>query len=373
MALLKILTKEANDHTFFVYITTEIEDVNAILSSVSNAEIAQVQKPKYSTFETLLYKILNKIFSKFNLKKRWKKKDVYDLIIKKYSIDIIHTPTQSVVKRKGVKSISTLHDVQELYYPQFFNSSQRAYRAANHKNAIDNADVVVVSYDHVKKDIHKYFDKPIDQIQTVLLDMNDLWFNKFILHPPNFINTYKIHGPFLLYPASTWEHKNHLTLIKALKALDDPNILLICTGHPTTYYEKVLKPFIDSHGMNEQVKFIGIVSDEELFELYKSCLAVVVPTLYEAGSFPLMESILLGVPVICANTTSLPETIGNPKFVFEPTNTSDMVDKLNKICTNDVYRKENLMQGEKQATLLRNNNAGQKFDAIYKSMVNGAS
>ena len=66
------------------------------------------------------------------------------------------------------------------------------------------------------------------------------------------------------------------------------------------------------------------------------------PTLYEAGSFPLMESILMGIPVVCSNVTSLPETIGDNQFVFDPNNINDIAEKIIKIWDDENYRADNL-------------------------------
>ena len=56
-----------------------------------------------------------------------------------------------------MKNITTLHDVQELHYPQFFTSTERANRAVNYKKAVDGADAVIVFYDVTKpRTIIKY-------------------------------------------------------------------------------------------------------------------------------------------------------------------------------------------------------------------------
>ncbi|MBX9807176.1 MAG: glycosyltransferase, partial [Flavobacteriaceae bacterium] len=150
--------------------------------------------------------------------------------------------------------------------------------------------------------------------------------------------------------------------------LNNPDIYLICTGHPTEFYTNNIKPFIEKQGLTDKIKFVGIVSDEELFELYHKCSAVVVPTLYEAGSFPLVESILMGIPVVCSNVTSLPETIGDGQFVFDPIDISDIADKINKIWSDDIYRIENMALLKIQALKLTNNNAANNINIIYEAI-----
>lgn len=370
VALLKILAKGNLSHRFYILCNNPEQDIKEIVEQTSNFNFTKTQPPIYSKFTLLKFRIFNKIFRKLGLKKRLKTKDLYDCIISEYNINIIHTTMQYLIQKPNVKSITTMHDVQELHFPEFFTSTERAYRAVHYKNVIDGADAVIVSYSHVKNDIIKYFDKPANQIHTVLLDMKDLWFSKISNRNSKILDKYNLPSSFLLYPASSWEHKNHLNLIKAIKLLNNPEIHLICTGHPTMHFTQQIEPFIKEQGLLDRIKFVGIVSDEELYELYHACKAVVIPTLYEAGSFPLMESILMGIPVVCSNVTSLPETIGDNRFVFDPSRINDIADKINKIWFDEVFRIENITLLKKQALKLNNNNTASKINKIYEEILN---
>lgn len=370
LALLNILAKGNLKHHFFVFCYNPDKDIQRIVNTYSNFTLITISKPTYSKRKLFLFRIINIIFRVLGLKKRFRKEDIYDVILESHKIDIIHTPFQTLVKKPNVKSITTLHDVQELHFPEFFTSAQRAYRAVNYKKAIDGADAVVVSYNHVKQDIINYFKKPKDTVYTVLLDMQDLWFDKIVLRDKTCIDNYQLPEKFLLYPASPWEHKNHLHLLEAIKKLNNPDIYLVCTGNLTDHYEKNILPYIESEKLSQQVRFLGIVPDEVLFELYHKCRAVVVPTLYEAGSFPLMESIIMEIPVICSNVTSLPETIGDERFIFDPMNVVDISNKIKSIYFDLDYRKENIAVLKVQREKLINNNAATKFEHIYSTICN---
>ena len=75
---------------------------------------------------------------------------------------------------------------------------------------------------------------------------------------------------------------------------------------------------ISELNLSEAVHFLGIVPEEDLISLYKNSSLVVIPTLYEAGSGPLYEAMRYQVPVICSNVTSLPDTVSNDEFLFDP-------------------------------------------------------
>ncbi|MCZ7616700.1 MAG: glycosyltransferase [Ignavibacteriaceae bacterium] len=144
-------------------------------------------------------------------------------------------------------------------------------------------------------------------------------------------------------------HKNHLRLLEALKEVQKriPDIKLICTGNKTDYYSSIEKK-LKELGLEDSVKFLGIVPEEDLIGLYKNTSLVVIPTLYEAGSGPLYEAMRYEVPVICAKTTSLPETIGDERFVFDPKNTEDLANLIDKMLTDDKLRAENLLNSKRE-------------------------
>lgn len=367
LTLLNLVSTNLKNYNFYIFCYNPGDDVKKIVAAHSNIKFVEIENANISKNEKLILRILNLIYKITGFSRKIYRKDIYDKIIDKYKIDIIHTPFQDSIRKPRVKSITTIHDVQELHYPEFFTSAERAYRAVNYKKYIDEADAVVVSYNHIKEDIIKFFDKPAEKIHVILLDMTSLWFNQ-ITSLSNVHQRFEIPIKYLLYPASTWEHKNHLRLLQAIKKIQLNDIFLVCTGNKTDYYNKIIAPYLEENNLNGKVKFLGIVSDEELYSLYNKCMAVVVPTLYEAGSFPLMESILMDIPVICSNVTSLPETINDKRFVFDPLDIEDIIDKIVKIWSDADYREKNRDTLKKQAKFLKNNKAEVNLESLYKDL-----
>lgn len=369
-ALLKILGQSNSKDTFFVLCPPDDEFIEEIIRRFPNFQEVHLEDEN-KTSKVLKKRgiyYINRIIWKFRLRLVWEREDPLLRLLKKNKIDIIHSPVQYVPKYPDFFSIVTLHDVQELHFPQFFSSKIRAHRAVSYKQAIEQSDKVVVSYNHVKEDLVKYFDVDPSRVEVIHLDMKDLWFESLSSNDILSLEEKNLPKDFILYPAATWEHKNHFMLLEALKVLKNKGITinLVCTGHKTPFFQKI-EDKIQLLSLTHQVTFLGVVTDQELFSLYHKCRAVVIPTLYEAGSFPLMESILMGIPVVCSNVTSLPSTIGENSFVFDPLNPVDIAGKIEMICRNEEYRIKNLYIGAKKAKVLRESNAGEQFSDVYQS------
>jgi glycosyltransferase involved in cell wall biosynthesis len=76
-----------------------------------------------------------------------------------------------------------------------------------------------------------------------------------------------------------------------------------------------------AEGVQEKIDFRGMISPSELNKLYDECAALVMPTLHEAASGPVMEAFVRGVPVLCADIPSLRDQIeqsGGAVAWFDP-------------------------------------------------------
>lgn len=372
IALLKILAQDKVKNKYFILHNSEDKEILAIMEQNSHLYLIPKHIGRERSWEKNMTDILRGIDFLYKKKtgKNIRLRSFMDRICKKYKIDIVHSPFQHNPYSAKTKNVFTLHDVQELHFPEYFSPEERESRARNWLCAISRSKKIVVSYDHIQNDITKYFQVPSDNIDVILLDMQNLWFDKF--SEKDIIDTINLHGfiQFLLYPANTWAHKNHLRLLEVITYLrDKENIIvnLVCSGHKNNFFEKI-ETFVKEHDLVNQVQFVGIVDEQILYSLYKTTLGVVVPTTYEAGSFPLVESIFLNIPVICANTTSLPETIGDDNLTFNPFNVQDMAEKIKTIWTDNSFRETNKTHLFSRIERLKNTNAYEKLLKLYESI-----
>ena len=64
--------------------------------------------------------------------------------------------------------------------------------------------------------------------------------------------------------------------------------------------------------------------DNLLRNFYKGASLFVYPSLYEGFGLPLLEAMSCGCPVICSNTSSIPEVVGNAAIYFDPRSLSSI-------------------------------------------------
>ena len=292
----------------------------------------------------------------------------YNGIVKRSNIKLLHVPIQyAPIYCTSIPVITTMHDVQEFHFPEFFSASERLHRAINNLKSVSESDHIVVSFEHIKKDLIKYYSVNSNKISVCPPPFADDWFATKNETDWSILETkYCISKKYLLFPAATWPHKNHIILIEALKKVREkiPQLSLVCTGNKTEYITILEKKIIEL-GLKNCVSFLGVVPEEDLIGLYKNSGLVVIPTLYEAGSGPLYEAMRYKVPVICAETTSLPDTINNPKYVFNPNDVENLSELIIKMMTNDNEMIDNIANSKKRMNELSKFNYFETFKNVY--------
>ena len=127
-------------------------------------------------------------------------------------------------------------------------------------------------------------------------------------------------APVLLTVNAALPHKNLARLLEALAAMEtEPTLVLV--GHAGRE-TGALRTRAAELGVAERVRMTGWLEDAELEGLYAMADAFVYPSLHEGFGLPVLEAMRRGVPVACADATSLPEVVGDAALLFDPLDTS---------------------------------------------------
>lgn len=131
-------------------------------------------------------------------------------------------------------------------------------------------------------------------------------------------------GPFVLYPARGWPHKNHAGLFRAWRAFraEHPEYELVLTGTGGCVPELLAANPVPG------VRDLGFVSERLLAELYRRAAALVYPSRHEGFGLPLLEAFAFGLPVVCGNRTSLPEVGGDAVLAVDPDDATELTAAL---------------------------------------------
>jgi glycosyltransferase involved in cell wall biosynthesis len=135
----------------------------------------------------------------------------------------------------------------------------------------------------------------------------------------------------LLAASAKRPHKNLPRLLDAVASLAPPRRpLLVLPGYPTEH-EAELRARAARLGIEGDVRFLGWLSAAELEGLYAVAAGFVMPSLYEGFGLPVLEAMARGVPVACADRSSLPEVAGDAALLFDPESVPEMAACIDKL------------------------------------------
>jgi glycosyltransferase involved in cell wall biosynthesis len=99
----------------------------------------------------------------------------------------------------------------------------------------------------------------------------------------------------------------------------------------------------------DDVRLVGFVSDDDLAALYEGCTTFCYPSLYEGFGLPVLEAMQAGAPVICSNTSSLPEVGGDAVAYVDPLDTQDIASTLERVLGDPDERRRLSEAGRERA------------------------
>jgi glycosyltransferase involved in cell wall biosynthesis len=252
--------------------------------------------------------------------------------------------------RPGVPSAVTVPDLQHEHFPGNFESADLANRRLSYFLAAHCASIVLTFSQHTRQDLSESYGVHQDRIHAIPLDVGYDW--EAAKPTKQLLNDLQHeHGAgFLYYPANTWPHKDHILLLQALKRLRDAGrpYRLVLTGSGD-YDRARVEDAICALGLEQQVRLLGTVEPPVVRALYQLSGALVFPSRFEGFGMPLVEAMRSGTPVLCSDSTSLPEVGGDAVRYFATGDIEQLVDGLVHIMEDNALRQDLILLGHQRA------------------------
>ena len=262
--------------------------------------------------------------------------------------NIIISPTYSpLLFLTTRKFIYTLHDLQELYFPEYFKKHIILWRKFMYSKLSKKAFRIITESSHVKGDISKHFKVPYEKIEVI---ESPPIFSK-IDEDFNLLNHYQeLTLPYIFFPAQFWKHKNHLRVISAFSRLliDHKNLILVLTGSKIREYSKIIN-LIKELNIQENVKFISNIPQNHMPYFFQNARIVIAPTLYESISIPVFEAFYYKVPVCASGVYAIIDQVGDAGELFDPYSVDSILNSMKKLInSNEISRDDYISKGLKK-------------------------
>lgn len=256
-------------------------------------------------------------------------------LIKKEKIDLFHGPANVLPfhKVKGVRYLVTIHDLAFLKFPEHYPLSFRLYYQFHLKRTLNNADLIITDSFNTRNDIREYFRISEKKIKVVHLGVGESFFKE----------TKKrrlIKEKYFFSVSTHQKRKNILSILETMRKSEElQQYKYVISGLIPPDQREALNKKIDDLKLNEKVKIIGFVPEEQLINLYQNAEFFIYPSLYEGFGLPVLEAMACRCPVITSNNSSLVEITPEKKWLVDPHSLEDISDKMERmICLSSKER-----------------------------------
>ena len=297
-------------------------------------------------------------------------------VLKPFSpaVDVFHVTDFRGIPM-DVPVISTIWDAICFAHPEWLRQGLGRYLAPTlFKESAKFADYVVCASEHAANDIAKYYGVPDHKVSIIPWCISEHWKSPISESVVTKVRKkFKIEKNYILAVGTLQPRKNFERLIDAfLKVrgeLRTKDMMLVIVGKTGWVCETLLNK-IDAH--KDIVLHLSCVDDdEELRAIYKGSSVVAFPSLYEGFGMPALEAFASGVPLIAANSTSIPEVVGDAAMLINPLSIDDMARALNDILKHDDIAKDFVNRGYQRLDMFSEEMMMDKLFGLYSKAKTG--
>jgi len=240
-------------------------------------------------------------------------------------LDVLFVPSHTLplIRKPGLKTVITVHDLGAEYLPATHQLKQRLYLKLMTNYQLKSATHLIAVSEATKNDLMNKVDIKPEKISVIYEGYNKKLYKPVkgqkLLQTLNRDNLKP--QEYFLFIGTIQPRKNLKRLIEAYalfsqgQALRKPKLVLV--GNKGWLADEIYA-LPKKLGIEQHVKFLGYVPDEDLPALYSGAIAFLFPSLFEGFGLPILEAMACGCPVLTSNTSSMPEVAGDGAILVNP-------------------------------------------------------
>lgn len=272
--------------------------------------------------------------------------------LKAENLDLMHFThfNAPILYRKPC--VVTIHDLTLSFFPGK-KMTKRHHRMAYHmvlKSIVKRAKKIIAVSKHTEIDLHRLYGftrkKTVMIHEAVGEEFKELPMEKIV----GVVEKYGIDNEYILYTGVHRDHKNVVGLIGAfaeLKYEKGFDGYLVITGKENPHYPEV-RETIEKLQLQDSVKMVGLVPEEDLIGLYNGASVYAYPSFYEGFGLPALEAFACGTPVCASNSSCIPEVCDQAAVYFDPKNMHEMADQLYEVLRNEGLQQHLIEKGHER-------------------------
>ena len=284
---------------------------------------------------------------------------IFPKAVLKLKADIVWSPHPSLSYIPQIPHIMTVHDVIYWRLPEYIPNWKVNIYVRLLQSSIKKVTQIVTISAFSAQEIADFFELNVKDIP--------------IIYPasPRIATkeTLSIPVKYIFYEGGLDIRKNVSQLIEAFRIIAPkfPDLQLYIAGN---YFESPLIPdipkLINTYHLEDRVKLLGYISDEDMIKYIQQAEILVYPSLYEGFGIPIVEGLSLGTPVITSNIGAMKEVGGDAAVIINPHSAKSIARGIKSIITDDLLKQSLIHKGYERAKEFDWNISAQQLGEVFK-------
>ena len=343
-----LLLKEHEGERLSVDVVTSIQD-NVEVFSQYNVDARYFE---LSTIQKLLLKLTSQHMLVHSLMGRLGVENPLDKFFEEVGSDLVYFADPSIYASylESQNYVFTLWDLCHRDHPEFpeirenreFEKKELVYQ-----RILPKAVNVIVDSEHGKQNVISRYGIDSERVTVLPFSIAQGVSTAGGEHKIDVKKKYGLEGDYIYYPAQFWPHKNHIYILEALALLKvnhSIELSAVFSGSDKGSQTHILKKAMGL-GIANQIKCIGFVDSDEVPDLYRQSIALVMPTYFGPTNIPPLEAFHLGVPVMYSDLPGLRDQVGNAALLMDLTDPKSLASHLIKLREDSELREQLITRG----------------------------
>ncbi|TAK30220.1 MAG: glycosyltransferase family 1 protein [Chloroflexota bacterium] len=286
-------------------------------------------------------------------------------------VDVLHSPDFVLPPSRRARSVVTVHDLSFLLYPECAEASLVAFLRKAVPESLARADLILADSASTRQDLERLIGVPAEKVEVVYGGVEERF--RPVTDQSRLDEVGRKHdlpSSYILTVCTLEPRKNLSALLEAYFLLlekVDPRPALLIAGARGWRYNSLLERCSDPRGRG-LVKLLGYVDDADLPALLSRAELFVYPSLYEGFGLPPLEAMACGIPVVCSNSSSLPEVVGEAGLMVDPHDIEALAAAMERALTDQELRGRMAQAGLERAQAFTWENAARALLSAYEKV-----
>ncbi|MFL5733693.1 MAG: glycosyltransferase family 4 protein [Chloroflexia bacterium] len=286
-------------------------------------------------------------------------------------LDLLHS-SYNVPLFASCRLVVSVHDISFVHFPEFFSKRDLRIMLNYIPYSMKRAQQVITLSESAAQDIEQVYGIPRSKITVTPLAARAPFTGTASVEEVSRLRRHHgLEDPYILAVGNLQPRKNLLRLFEAFAQLPPSasDVKLAVVGK-AQWKESEIYRRVTELQIEDRVVFTGYMDDEDLALLYQGSLGLVYPSIYEGFGLPILEAMACGAPVICSNTSSMPEVAGDAAILVDPLNVGEIAEAIASVVQSSAVREQLRERGRRQAALFSWENTARQTLEVYERCAN---